>query len=164
MNLGLSILIMFLSSFLVEYFLISYITSNSIFDVTFSIGKLYISLITAFSMIIIHIFIHNLFNSDINKYIYWPFLIILFILIILYRYQVYINDKEYLKGMIQHNSMEILTSEKIRNKTSNKEVKELSNNIIIIKKKEIEEMKNIIRDETTIKKIINSESDSESES
>lgn len=162
MNLGLSILIMFVSSFLIQYFLMSFITSNSIYDITFSMGKLYMALIMSISMIIIEIFMYNLFNPNLNKYIYLPFLVILFILIIFYKYQVYITDKEYLKEMIEHHSMAILTSEKIKNKTSNKDVKELSNNIIIIQKREIEEMKNIIRDENTIKKIIKSESDSES--
>jgi len=112
----------------------------------------------AIFMVIIEIFMNNISNYNMNKYIYLPFFIILIILIALYRNQIYINDNEYLKEMIEHHSMAILTSEKIKNRTSNKDVKELANNIIILQNKEIEDMKNIIKDNETINKIIKSES------
>jgi len=157
-ELGVSILIVFVLSFLIQYFIVSYITSYSLFDITFNRGKLYISLISAIHTVIIQIFLYNIYNYNMNKYIYLPFFIIFIILIILYRNQIYIDDNEYLKEMIDYNSMELLVSEKINNKTFNKEIKELSNNFIILKKKEIEDMKNIIRDNETINKIIESES------
>jgi len=157
-ELGVSILIVFILSFLIQYFIISYITSYSLFDITFNTGKLYISLINAIHIVIIQIFLYNIYDYKMNKYIYLPFFIILIILIILYRGQIYIDDNEYLKEMIDYNSMELLISEKIKNKTSNKEIKELSNNFIISKKREIEDMKNIIKDNETINKIKESES------
>lgn len=157
-ELGVSILIVFILSFLIQYFIISYITSYSLFDTTFNTGKLYISLISAIHIVIIQIFLYNIYDYKMNKYIYLPFFIILIILIILYRGQIYIDDIDYLKEMIDYNSMELLISEKIKNKTSNKEIKELSNNFIISKKREIEDMKNIIKDNETINKIKESES------
>jgi len=47
--------------------------------------------------------------------------------------------------MIEHHSMAILTSEEIVKKSNNKEVSELANNIIALQKKEIQQMKNILK-------------------
>lgn len=53
----------------------------------------------------------------------------------------YIDDEEYLKEMIEHHSMAILTSEEILQKTTSERVKRLSENIISTQQKEIEFIK-----------------------
>ena len=66
---------------------------------------------------------------------------ILSIFVYLYRNQMYIEDKDYLREMIEHHSMAILTSEEILQKTHSERVKKLAENIIITQEKEIEYMK-----------------------
>ena len=56
----------------------------------------------------------------------------------------YVSDKDYLKGMIEHHSMGIFTSEEIVKKTDNYNVAKIAKNIIQKQKDEIREMKEII--------------------
>lgn len=57
------------------------------------------------------------------------------------RNQTLVNDAEFIRGMIPHHSMAILMSEKIKNKTSNQEIKMLADKIISSQRAEINQMK-----------------------
>ena len=63
----------------------------------------------------------------------------------LYRNQVAIYDKEYLKGMIEHHSMALLTSEEILKKTDNYDIAKLAKNIIQTQQDEIREMEGLVK-------------------
>jgi len=63
----------------------------------------------------------------------------------LIRKQIFINDREFLKGMIPHHSMAILMSEKIREKTSDPRIVNLANNIIKAQTEEIEYMNYLLK-------------------
>ena len=58
--------------------------------------------------------------------------------------QKYITDKEYVKEMIEHHSMALLTSNKILEKTDNYNVSKLAKNIIQKQEDEIRDMKGIL--------------------
>ena len=60
--------------------------------------------------------------------------------------QLGINDKEYLKEMIEHHSMALLTSEEIETKSSNYKVKKLAKNIINNQTNEIEYMRKLLKE------------------
>jgi hypothetical protein len=62
------------------------------------------------------------------------------------RTQKFINDIQFLNGMIPHHSMAILMSEKIMNKTKNDKIRRLAKNIILSQKKEIVQMNKILND------------------
>jgi Ca2+/Na+ antiporter len=116
-------------------------------NITISIGKIYISLIMAFSMVVLELFMFYLHNKSTYNIIYiiLCFLPIIY-LIYLYRNQEYIYDNDYLKEMIEHHSMAILTSNNISLKTKNEDIRNLANNIINVQKKEINEKINNIND------------------
>jgi Ca2+/Na+ antiporter len=158
MNISISLLIIFFSSFLFQFLIISFIKSNKISDINFNLGKLYLSLIFSLFMTMSQIFIYNLSNNNFNQYIYLFLIIFIIVLIILYKYQFNINDKQYINEIIEENSNSILISEKIKNKTTNKEIKDISNNIIKFNIKINEDLKNIIKDKEIINNIIKSES------
>jgi hypothetical protein len=140
MNLIYSILVMFFGSFIIQYFLMSYIMTNSIKDIRDSIGKIYISLIMAILMSILEIFMNDTYNMMFSFNYYIFFIIALLIIFILYKKQIGVNSKNYLKEMIEHHSMALLTSNEIVNKTKDEDVKKLANNIIETQTKEIKEM------------------------
>lgn len=140
MNLIYSILVMFFGSFMIQYFVMSYIMTNSIKDIRDSIGKIYISLIMAILMSLLEIFMHDTYNMMFSFNYYIFFIITLLIIFILYKKQIGINSKNYLKEMIEHHSMALLTSNEILNKTKDEDVKKLANNIIDAQTKEIKEM------------------------
>jgi uncharacterized protein (DUF305 family) len=64
--------------------------------------------------------------------------------IYLYRAQKYITDREYVKEMIEHHSMALLTSNKILEKTDDYNVSKLAKNIIQKQEDEIRDMKGIL--------------------
>ena len=137
-------LIMFVGSFLVQYFLMSELMVNTRRNITNNYGKLYISIIMALSMVGLEVIAgdYRYKTLSLNAYI---ILIILFgLFVYLYRNQVGIKDKEYLKEMIEHHSMALLTSENILKKTDNYEVSKLAKNIIQQQNDEINKMRNII--------------------
>ena len=68
----------------------------------------------------------------------------IFISIFLLRQQFMVKDNQWLKRMISHHSTAITTSEKIKKRTKNSNVKELANNIINTQKYEIDLMKKLI--------------------
>jgi len=146
-DLLLSVLIMFFGSFIIQFLFMSLIMTDNFNNITISIGKIYISLIMAFSMVVLELFMFYLHNKSTYNIIYiiLCFLPIIY-LIYLYRNQEYIYDNDYLKEMIEHHSMAILTSNNISLKTKNEDIRNLANNIINVQKKEINEKINNIND------------------
>jgi hypothetical protein len=57
------------------------------------------------------------------------------------REQTFIDDKQFLKGMIPHHSMAILMAKKIKDKTKNNKIRRFADNIIHQQQTEINEMK-----------------------
>ena len=140
-----TILIMFIGSFIFQYYGMPFIMVNNTEYITNNIGKTYISIIMALFMILLEIIMHD-YQYHVFSIKYYLLLIIgLILLVYLYKKQIYIKDKEYLKGMLEHHSMALLTSEEILNKTNNYAVAKLAKNIIQEQKDQIKEIKNIIR-------------------
>ena len=144
-DLLLSVLIMFFGSFIIQFGFMSLIMTDNLSNITISIGKIYLSLIMAFSMVVLELFMFYLHDKSIYTIIY---IILCFVpiiyLIYLYRNQKYIYDNDYLKEMIEHHSMALLTSNNISLKTKNDNVRNLANNIINTQNKEINTMKKLI--------------------
>ena len=125
---------MFISMFIIQYVFMSYIMTNQVDNITNSLGKLYISTIMGLLMIII--------MDYRNIHIYG---LLLILCIYLYRIQFGINDKNYIKEMIEHHSMALLTSKQIIKKTGNSYVADIAQRIINTQESEIQEMRNIIK-------------------
>ena len=119
--------------------------SNKYDNITFSIGKIYVSVIMALLMGLTELIMHDIHMSSFSTSFYLSFIFSLTIFVYLYRDQVYIDDKEYLQEMIEHHSMALLTSEEILQKTQSVRVKKLAENIISTQEKEINYMKQLIR-------------------
>jgi len=141
MNLIYSIIMMFLGSFLIQYFIMSRIMTNIKEDITKSRGKIYMSLIMASLMCLLEIFMHDIYNFMFSWYYYLFFFVLLIVLIFMYKKQLFIDDKNYLEEMIEHHSMALLTSGEIVGKTTDDKVKLLATNIIKTQEREIEQMK-----------------------
>lgn len=139
-----TMIIMFLGSFLIQYFIMPPIMVDSFGNITNHLSKVYLSVLMGIYMVIIEVAMHDMQYNIVsfNKYLILFVLKILFIY--LYRKQVYVSDKDYLKGMIEHHSMGIFTSEEIVKKTDNYNVAKIAKNIIQKQKDEIREMKELI--------------------
>jgi hypothetical protein len=136
--------VMFIGSFIIQYFFMSTIMSNSMENITNSLGKVYLSIIMGFYMMILEIMMHDHQYSVFSMKYYIIIGCLIGFFIYLYRAQKYITDKEYLKEMIEHHSMALLTSNKILEKTDNYNVSKIAKNIIQKQKDEIRDMKGVL--------------------
>jgi uncharacterized protein (DUF305 family) len=118
--------------------------SNSMENITNSLGKVYLSIIMGFYMMILEIMMHDHQYSVFSMKYYIIIGCLIGFFIYLYRAQKYITDKEYLKEMIEHHSMALLTSNKILEKTDNYNVSKIAKNIIQKQKDEIRDMKGVL--------------------
>jgi len=138
---------MMISSFVIQYVIMSWIMTNDIQNIQHSLSKIYISAIMAIIMGIIEVFMHSFMTMSMSKipfgYYYIPLFSSLVLFLWLYKNQVGVDDTNYLNEMIEHHSMALLTSEEILKKTTNPQVKELAEKIIKTQTAEIQQMKNI---------------------
>ena len=118
MRLVQSMLVMFVGSFLIQYFLMPPIMVNNLVDITNHIGKVYLSVIMGLSMVLLEIMMHDHQYQVFSLRLYMGLMLSLSVFIYMYRKQIAILDKQYLEGMIEHHSMAILTSEEILKKTT----------------------------------------------
>jgi len=119
--------------------------TNSYKNITFSVGKFYMSVIMALLMGLLEVFMFDIHMRIISLYYYLILFFMLSIFIYLYRNQIYIEDKDYLQEMIEHHSMAVLTSEEILQKTQSERVKKLAETILTTQEKEIEYMRQLIK-------------------
>jgi len=140
-----TMIVMFVGSFIIQYFLMPPIMINDIRHFTNNIGKAYLATIMAISMVILEIMMrdHQYNVLSLNWYVILFGLIALFIY--LYRVQAAINDKQYLEGMIEHHSMAVFTSKEILKKTNNYDIAKLAKNIISQQNDELLAMKELVK-------------------
>ena len=142
------LIIMFVGSFIIQYYFMSSIMSNSLTNITNSIGKFYLAFIMGISMVILEIFMMQ--HGDIMSGLLIVLFFMLGLFVYLYKNQVFIDENQYLNEMIEHHSMALLTSRKLLEKANSgkqkirNEVINLANNIIVAQEAEINQMKNML--------------------
>ena len=119
--------------------------TNSATNITFSVGKFYMSVIMATLMGLLEVIMFDFHMRTISVAYYLSLAFLLVAFIYLYRNQLYIEDKDYLNEMIEHHSMALLTSEEILQHTKSERVKKLAENIISTQEKEIEYMRQLLK-------------------
>jgi uncharacterized protein (DUF305 family) len=137
-------LVMFIGSFIVQYFLMPPIMVSNISYITNNVGKAYLATIMALSMVALEVMMHDHQYHVLSTNWYAILFALLALFTYLYRKQIAINDKQYLEGMIEHHSMAIITSEEILKKTDNYDVAKLAKNIIQTQTDELQIMKKLL--------------------
>jgi len=135
-HLHVNLVYMIIVSFVIQFYLMSYIMTNNTVNIKNSLSKFYISISMASMMGLTEMFI----MGDQNMLVLFILLGMLVASVIMYRRQMYINEKEYLNEMIEHHSMALLTSKSIIEKTNDNQVKNLAQNIIKSQQSEINYM------------------------
>ena len=138
------LLMMIISSFIIQYFIMPPIMVNSITDITFTLGNAYLSLFMGLWMGVVEIIMYDMRYNVLSLKYYVGLCVLSFVCVYLYRFQIGITDKQYLEEMIEHHSMALLTSEKIVKKTDNYDVASLSKTIIQNQTDEIIKMRDIL--------------------
>ena len=107
----------------------------------FHMNDIYMVLLMTSWMILLSGIQHYYYTNQIMLIIMSAISII--VIIYLIRTQTFINNTQFMKGMIPHHSMAIQMAEKIKEKSTNQNVIELANNIIYSQNKEIALMKQL---------------------
>jgi hypothetical protein len=145
MNIANKMIIIFIGSFLIKYFLMPPITVNNIIYITNNLGKVYSAVIMSIFMLFLEVIKHDFQYKVLSLNLYAMLTAGLAIFIYFYRYQIAINDKQYIKWLIEHNSMSLLTSEEILKKTNNYDVIKLAKNEIQKQTDELRIMKELLK-------------------
>jgi len=135
-----------IASFIIQFVFMSLIMTNTLDNITFSVGKFYLSVIMALLMGLVEVGMHDYYTHMLHHFSLSYYLSLGFgltVFIYLYRNQMYITDKEYLNEMIEHHSMALLTSEPILEKTQSERVRKLAENIVSTQEAEIKYMKQL---------------------
>ena len=139
-----TIIVMFIGSFLIQYFLMPPIMVSNRRYITNNLGKAYMAVIMAIFMVFLEVMMHDHQYHILSFNLYTILAVGLVLFVYLYRNQIAIDDKQYLEGMIEHHSMGIFTSEEILNKTNDYNIAKLAKNIIQTQKDEIREIRELI--------------------
>jgi len=144
MKINHTMIVMFVGSFLIQYFLMPPIMVNNRVEITNNLGKAYMSTIMGLFMVLLEVMMHDHQYHVLSLHLYGILIAGLILFVYLYRKQIAINDKQYLEEMIEHHSMALLTSEEILKKTDNYDVAKLAKNIIQTQNDEIRTMRNLL--------------------
>jgi hypothetical protein len=139
-----TMVVMFIGSFLIQYFLMSAVMVESRADITNSIGKAYMAVIMGISMVFLEVMMHDQQYSVCSTNFYVGLTVLFVIFVYLYRNQTAIKDKQYLEAMIEHHSMALLTSKEILKKTDDYNVAKLAKNIIQTQENELKVMRDLV--------------------
>jgi hypothetical protein len=145
-NKGYTTLFLMLGASFIVMYITMYLNTYSIDHVYFSLTRFYMTClgISAMSVIMLLFMLKMYNNMKKNITIIFGSLILFSSALFLVRIQSpIIGDVLWMKAMIPHHSIAILTSERANIKDA--EVKKLAENIIIAQRKEIEEMKEMIK-------------------
>ena len=135
---------MVICSFIIQYFIMPPVMVNNIANITFTLGNAYLSLFMGLLMGVVEVIMYDMRYNMMSVKYYVLLFVASAVCVYLYRYQIGINDKQYLEEMIEHHSMALLTSEKIVEKTENYDVAALSKIILQTQTDEIIKMRNIL--------------------
>lgn len=139
-----TMVVMFVGSFIIQYYLMPPIMVSNRIYITNNIGKAYLATIMGLFMILLEVIMHDHQYHVFSFNFYIILFALLALFVYLYRTQVAINDKQYLEGMIEHHSMALLTSEEILKKTDSYDVTKLAKNIIQQQQDEIQLMRELV--------------------
>lgn len=126
--------------------ILMYLNAYSIDHVFFSETRLYMALIMGAVMAIVMLaYMRKMYtNKKVNLGIYAGSALIIAVSLFLVRSQATVDDTSWMKAMIPHHSIAILTSE--RANIEDPRVRKLADDIIKAQRKEIGEMKTLIKD------------------
>lgn len=141
---GIGIAIMFIGSWIIHYYLMSYIMVDKAQHVRSSVGKAYMATLMAIWMVGLEVMMMDVQHGLFSKFYYILIGAATLVLIVMYRWQIGISDKEYLQEMTEHHSMAILTSKtRAQKENVDPKIKLFASSIIQTQEQEIIQMQSM---------------------
>jgi hypothetical protein len=141
------------ATFLIQYFLVSIVTTSNPMYIRHSLGKFYLSLVVAFSIGIVEIMLHDISydTRSVNKY--FMMLALLILSIIAYRNQIFVTDENYLNQMIENKSVQLLEDEEILKKSHSYGVTRMAKLSVQNTQDDITKMVRLLNTQKDLKKV-----------
>jgi len=134
-------LYMFIGMFLIQYIIMGFVMTDRLDNINHSTGKIYMSIIMGLFMVLLDMLLGPMFNVQHFTMMFGLTLIFIY----LYRIQFGVDDKNYIREMIEHHSMALLTSKNILEKTKNPAVINYATKILVGQENEIADMNYLLK-------------------
>ncbi|MBD3584731.1 DUF305 domain-containing protein [Salinimonas sp. HHU 13199] len=130
----------------IAMFIMMYLNTYALSHIWFSETRTYMALYMGAGMAVIMLaFMLGMYTDSRKNIAVFAGAVIVFVTsLYLLRSQLFVSDSAYMKGMIPHHSIAVLTSE--RSQLEDQRVRELANGIIRAQRKEIKEMEWLLKD------------------
>jgi branched-subunit amino acid transport protein AzlD len=138
----------FVVAFLIQYWVLSVITSKRPQN---TVGKFYLSMVSASIMGILEVMIYDTYKSVVSLFYYLGLGLSVYIFIYMYKTQSGIDDADYLKQMLESHSKEMVLSQMAISKTENNHVRTIANNVINRRKRDIDVIEKMLDDAEKVK-------------
>ena len=136
-----SMLYMFIGMFLIQYIIMGFIMTDRLDNINHSTGKIYMSIIMGLFMVLLDMLLDPMFNIQHFTMMFGLTLVFIY----LYRIQFGVDEKNYIREMIEHHSMALLTSKNILEKTKNPAVINFASKILVGQENEIADMQYLLK-------------------
>jgi hypothetical protein len=134
-------LYMFIGMFLIQYIIMGFIMTDRLDNINHSTGKIYMGIIMGLFMVLLDMLLGPMFNVQHFTMMFGLTLVFIY----LYRIQFGVDDKNYIREMIEHHSMALLTSKNILEKTKNPAVINFATKILVGQENEIADMNYLLK-------------------
>lgn len=134
------LIITFSVAFVLQYWIISMVTTSHSKYIHHTRGKLYISLFAASVMGILEVIIYDSYHNTVSLFYYIGLGLGIYGFAHAYKTQMRVSDKDYLHQMIEASSRDILLSQNLANHTENLNVRTVATNVLNKRKKDIDVM------------------------
>ena len=138
----------FVVAFLIQYWVLSVITSNRPQN---TVGKFYLSMVSASIMGILEVMIYDTYKSVVSLFYYLGLGLSVYFFIYMFKTQSGIDDADYLKQMLESHSKEMVLSQMAMTKTENNHVRTIANNAINRRKRDIDVIEKMLDDAEKVK-------------
>jgi hypothetical protein len=138
----------FVVAFLIQYWVLSVITSKR---PQHTVGKFYLSMVSASIMGILEVMIYDTYKSVVSLFYYLALGLSVYFFIYMYKTQSGIDDADYLKQMLESHSKEMVLSQIAITKTENNHVRTIANNVINRRKRDIDVIEKMLDDAEKVK-------------
>jgi hypothetical protein len=140
------LIITFIVAFVLQYWIISVVTTSSINYVQHNTGKMYISLFAASIMGILEVIIYDSYHNTVSLFYYIGLGIAIYGFAFMYKTQMNVSEADYLRQMIEASSRDLLLSENLVKHSDNMTMKTVATNIISKRKRDLDMMTKMLHD------------------
>jgi hypothetical protein len=130
-------------AFIIQFWVLSAVTSDKPQN---TVGKFYLSLVSAFIMGILEVMIYDTYKSTVSLFFYLVLGLSLYLVIYFFRNSWWVDDADYLKQMMESHSREMLLSQMVLKKTENLQVRTVATNAVNRRKRDMDVIAKMLDD------------------